>query len=278
MVFVVLVAVWACILAGGLFFYAFGQATRVTRWGGSRRSSIREPPAFSGTPADLAEWVFTLEEALASQPQENEVRYAVSYLTGDARRWFMTLCNNGMRPTTWTALKAQLVSAFAPDHEKERNRGRLLKARQRGPLEDYVSEFRRLCLLSPDVDELTRTLVFVEGLRAQLKYMVKREHPANLAAAVKAARWAAEQEDEDTFTGTGADMTTRTDTQMPEAPVDEGRTWPPVNPGRYRGRNKLPPSTILRLQRDRRCFHCGKVGHIARFCPTAEAHPNANRQ
>lgn len=70
-----------------------------------------------------------------------------------------------------------------------------------GPLEDYISELQRMCLILSEVGKLTYMLVFVEGLEAWLKYMLKREHPTNLAAAVRAGLSSAELDDEDAVGG-----------------------------------------------------------------------------
>ena len=38
----------------------------------------------------------------------DEVGVAASYLEGDARRWFIALCNDRGRPSTWQALRRNL--------------------------------------------------------------------------------------------------------------------------------------------------------------------------
>ena len=155
------------------------------------------------------------------------------------------------------------------EFEEQRNRTRLLRAQQTGNLDDYVHAFRSLCLRSPAVDELTRTLLFVEGLRPSLKRAVLREHPNDLQSAIRAAR-------------TAADFTREVDD------CDDGETIKNVNiagnePPRFalmQGRsNFLPPHLKLRLQREGRCFRCHAVGHLARVCPrfAPRSAPKADR-
>lgn len=234
---------------------------------------MKDPPAFSGIPGELAEWLFSIDEALASFSANDEVRYAASFLAGDARRWFMTVCRNGERPESWTDMKAQIASAFAPEYEEEQSQSRLLKAKQVGSLEEYISDFRRLCLLAPGTDELTCTLVFVEGLTTSIKHLVKREHPRGLSAAIKAARTAAELVAED---AAGKHSSGVWDSLEPKASMVGGGA------GRFFGSrppaNRLPPRQFARYQRERRCFNCGTIGHIARNCRKGPSHPNADRQ
>ena len=83
--------------------------------------------------------------AVARVPPTKEVSYAVSFLSGDARRWFMTQCSGENRPKDWPILRDRLKEAFSPDLEKTDQISNLLKIRQTGSLdEDYIEDFRRL--------------------------------------------------------------------------------------------------------------------------------------
>ena len=117
----------------------------------------KDPPVFSGRPLEFSEWQFAIEEAFAVVPPADQVRFAVSYLGGDARRWFMTAYPDGERPNDWTSLRNGLRAAFSPDGERIFHRTRLLRIRQVGPLENYIAEFRSLCISSSEVDELTKS-------------------------------------------------------------------------------------------------------------------------
>ena len=139
-----------------------------------RRSSRKEPPIFSGKLLELAEWIFAVEEALPYIPSDEQVAFAISYLAGDARRWLLTYLAENERPKNWTTLKESLETAFAPRSEKRHYVGHLLNARQEGTLEEYIERFRRLCLYAgSEVSEVTRTLIFVEGLNEALRRHVK---------------------------------------------------------------------------------------------------------
>ena len=109
-----------------------------------RLCSRKEPPVFSGKPLELAEWIFSMEEVLATFPSNEHVAFAISYFTGDARRWFMSFIAESERPRSWLALKEalDLELAFSPRAEKRHYFGELLKARQNGTLEEYIESFR----------------------------------------------------------------------------------------------------------------------------------------
>ena len=105
-------------------------------------------------------------------PPSEEVRFVVSYLAGDALRWFITKYPGDERPKGWSALKSDLKAAFSPEFEKAWYRTQLLKIRQTGTLDAYIAEFRSLCMLAPEVDELTKAILFTEGLKQRIQ---KRE-------------------------------------------------------------------------------------------------------
>ena len=98
----------------GTRFFNVGANTQGGRWKG------KEPIVFSGRPADFAELRFSMDEALAVArvPPTEEVSYAVSFLSGHARRWFMTQCSGENRPKDWPILRDRLKEAFSPDRER----------------------------------------------------------------------------------------------------------------------------------------------------------------
>ena len=134
-------------------------------FGEGRAWKGKDPPVFSGRPLEFSEWQFAIEEALAVVRPADQVRFAVSYLSGDARRWFMTAYPDGERPKDWTSLRNGLRAAFSPDGERAFHRTRLFRIRQVGHLENYIAEFRSLCISSSGVDELTKAILFTEGLK-----------------------------------------------------------------------------------------------------------------
>ena len=92
------------------------------------------------------------------------------------------------RPNDWSFLRKELQAAFSPEFEKASQRSRLLKIRQVGALEDYITEFRSLCISSPGVDDLTQAILFTEGLNLSVSCVVKQACAETLQAAMRAAR------------------------------------------------------------------------------------------
>ena len=225
------------------------RAFRVTLRSDFPCSRRREPIQFTGQSLCLREWVFVIEEALRMNRPSDDVGFAASYLGGDARRWFISHCENVGRPSNWSAFKHQLEKAYAPEHEREQCRFQFLRTRQTGSLEEYVTAFGRLSLDNRNVDELTRTLVFVEGLCPELKSAVRREHPRNVQSAIRAARTALEIMESDVPVTASASGSARAD--FPNASSSRSRP---------------------------RCYSYGRIGHIAKFCRFRNSYPNVGRQ
>ena len=204
-----------------------------------------------------------MEEALTVAKPRDEVRYVVSYLSGDALRWFMALCTDGKRPASWASLRSQLEATYAPANEDARYRRALLKARQDGGIEDYniIAKFRRLCLDCRQVDDLTCTMIFIDGLSSDIRSSVMREHPNTLQTAIRAARTAAELLSEQ---GPSASVPTATSEDLNAA-------WS----AEYVG--TISPQERRKLYLEGRCFRCRKLGHIARYCKARQS-KNAYRQ
>ena len=129
-----------------------------------RKVRCKEPPSFSGEQDMFSEWLFSMEESIKALKPDDVVAFVGSHLDGNAKKWFMNLCTDGKRPASWNLFKEQLISAFKSEHDDERNRLLLVQLRQSGDLETYITDFLTRCLLAKDVDELTKSALFVTGL------------------------------------------------------------------------------------------------------------------
>ena len=150
----------------------------------------REPNVFHGNPSEFKEWVFTVELALKCSPQgdpESQVNFAASYLAGNARLWLISSMEAGQQFSDWHSLKSALARVYGPHYDGERVRLDMFSIQQRGSIESYVTEFSRLSLQVPELDELSRALLFVNGLHGNMRTLVVKEHPTTLSAAIQAA-------------------------------------------------------------------------------------------
>lgn len=216
----------------------------------------KEPPAFDGTETGrFKTWIFDIEEALSLRrlPPGKEVTFAASYLEGNAKLWFVAMCNEGKRPNNWFELRSMLSKAFGPANDDERSRILLLGSKQTGSLDDFIKEFSGLALAAQGVDEQTKAVLFMKGLHVSLQRTVLQQHPASLQEAIRAAKCA---EDLAILDSSG--------------PVSPGL----AATGARKPLARLTPEEREKLFRERRCFRCRRAGHIARDCPG----PNAHRQ
>ena len=157
-------------------------------------------------------------------------------------------------------------------YEQEQARLDLLGLCQTESLEHYIAEFSRRSLMVPELDEHTRTMLFVKGLSDRFRFAAMREHPTNMTEAIRAARLSR-------LSGRGAADESglrgrRRTGRHPDRPAD----WSPA------GRSGSPADNrrgVRSWHADLVCFNCRKPGHIARNCPEPEQehqHPNAGRQ
>ena len=142
--------------------------------------TVNTPPVFSGNPADFREWVFAIELAIVSQrvnDDQEQVRFAASYLQGNARLWLMSVLDSGACIHDWPTLKQSLGDVYGPVHEQEEARLKLFGLVQHGNLDAYVQEFTNLCLQVNDLNDHSKAVLFVRGLHAAIGHSALREHP-----------------------------------------------------------------------------------------------------
>ena len=228
---------------------------------------MKSPESFDGgATSSLREWIFSIEEGIShlSIPVGSaQVGYAVSYLSGGAKQWFISLVDNDQRPATWPDLRSALEDAYSSKYEEETSRLALLRLRQDSSLEDYIRRFSQLSLLARSLDEHTRCLLFIEGLKESLRREVMREHPSSLGEAVRCSRTA------EHFTGipsstSSSEVSAIRKSFCPSAWSKE------VSPGQMSELRQW-------LQKERRCFVCWRQGHQARDCRQSKS-PNVVHQ
>ena len=183
--------------------------------------------------------------------------YAASFLEGDARLWYIASQEVSIRFLDWPPLTTKLGKLYGLLHDKGQARNGLFSVPQCGELDSYVNDFSRLSLQVPELDEHSRAVLFAKGLANKLKSEVLREHPQNLAQAIRAALTA-----EQLLRLVDSDKTSHSQLHgVHPAPLGQ--------PGSIRF---LPASRQIskdpgerESRQERLCFIRHNTGHIARF-------------
>jgi|GEM_PF-5873018 len=218
----------------------------------------KEPPVFDGENSQFREWTFAIELAFRSlnftEPSKM-VDYATGYLTGNARLWFISSMDAGVTFQTWQELKEALRLVYGPVFDQERIRMDLFAIQQTGKVSAYISDFSRLSLQAPELDELSRAVLFVKGLRGDLKHQVLQSHPQTLDEAFRSAQT--------------AEQLLRV-SQIPRSTFQSQS-----RPKQKEKLGKLTDEEREKLRHTGSCFACRKPGHLAKDCTR---YPNDGRQ
>lgn len=233
---------------------------------GSSAIPSRNPRPFGGNPLEFKQWAFAVELAMTANnitTGEHQILFVSSLLEDNALLWFMACKDAGTTFEEWTPLKGALAEAFGPLQEGENHRLALFSISQNGSLDAYIRDFSCQSLCVPELDEHTRALLFVQGLRENTRGEALRQHPKTLSEAIRAARIANHY----------SLLKTRPERKNVQF---KGRQEAnsEASTRTYQRRGKLTDSERFQLMKEGRCFKCRASGHLAKDCPERSAQGN----
>ena len=114
------------------------------------------------------------------------------------------------------------------------------------------------------MDELTKAILFTEGLKVELRRAVKQAQAETLQTAVREARAAAECEPE----LIEQDNSASSSLYASESDVGKNKF----------SRRPTSTASVRERQNTIRCFNCGRLDHIARFCWGNESRNRVTRR
>ncbi|OBZ81105.1 hypothetical protein A0J61_10846, partial [Choanephora cucurbitarum] len=131
---------------------------------------LQKPDAFTGesfSQTVVDSWIRSVERHQAFYKWNNEqtVLFAVSFLESHADNWYRCLKAGPDQPTTLPDFKDRFLSAFRPGNAYDIARNRLDQLRHTGTIQQYVNEFRAICLLVLDLNGLEAFDRFMRGFK-----------------------------------------------------------------------------------------------------------------
>ena len=228
----------------------------------------------------LEHWMFTVGEyfsLVGIVDEDQRIQYTGMLLRGAALAWYRSVRRENTVGATWAAFMASLRANFCPINATKRARDRLATMRQTGTLQEFVREFRSVCLEIPGMTDEEKLDRFMRALQTRLRSEVDIQEPKTLDKAVQLA-----ERFDAIFRATGSGgHSFHRHASLSRASGHRGRGPAPMELG-YAGRqsgydrgrqgNRQASGGPSRPDRERlfaegRCLLCKERGHIARNCP-----------
>lgn len=199
----------------------------------------------------------------------SKITTATMYLSDDAALWWRRrqedIKKGLVRIATRDEFKGELKKQFYPENAVEIAMRRLRGLRQTGTIRDYVSQYLPLMLEIPDMEESTRLIFFMDGLKDWAEQELRRRKVKTLAEAIAVAESLIEFEkeprrdkgkrvEEDTLTSEKESHQTNHTAHGKDSAQSK---WKSKGGGRNGGKSTKPF----------KCFLCDQEGHGARDCP-----------
>jgi hypothetical protein len=148
------------------------------------------PPSYDGRAAGGVDtWLRELRKQFAwygasLDSDAERIRFGSAHLSGVALDWWESI--DGQQPTSWLLFEEALRTRFQPVNSADAARAALTTLQQgpRQPVHEYTTEFRRLLVALPRMEEGDRIYRYVAGLQPRLAGLVRMQAPATLANAI----------------------------------------------------------------------------------------------
>ena len=239
------------------------QQANVTVANDAARAKFKplRPDKFTGDgQPTVADWCDSIDDYLVATGLVNTpmiVNHVSSYFSGEAKTWwgfYKERANRGAvrSPLKWAAFRDLITDHFSEKLQKRRAMDELQTLRQSGTVRDYTAEFQAIVIELPDLDEEYVRYRYVLGLNPDIQQAVEQQTPATLDRAIELANLA-DSIARRIVTSRGAEQVTVA------KPVRDRQVPQPVQQG--------TPMELGAVSTERKCYSCGRVGHIAARYP-----------
>ena len=204
---------------------------------------------------------------------EHQVRYALSFLRGDAQDWFEPKQRIFDRYPERCPELATLNTFFdtlrlhyGEIDEEQRAAKAVMALTQTGSAAKYATEFQRYWAKLDSWSEATMVTLFFRGLKPQLRLTLVAQG-ATETASLDSLVTKAVKLDNQLYDLRLTNQTTSNPNYHGPVPMELGQLDQGGQGQGRQGGRQLSDAARSARRRNGECFGCGKKGHIARECP-----------